>query len=177
MRHFVPIAVVIMLTSIAPADRDVVGAEDHWTPVRALEGSWEGEGEGFGQVSRLTHEWQFVLDGHFLMLKTRSVTQTESGEDEVHEDVGFVSWSQSEKLLRFRQFLSEGFVNTFRVDEVRSPQPGLNFEPEGTEGMETLSARMTLRFSDPDTYDMVLELGNKGEELKPCQNMRLRRVK
>jgi hypothetical protein len=44
------------------------------------------------------------------------------------------------------------------------------------EGMETMSARMTLRFLDAETYEMVLELGTKGKELKPCQTMKLRRV-
>ncbi len=88
-----------------------------------------------------------------------------------------MSLSEGEGVLRFRQFLSEGFVNTFILEEVTAPQPGFNFEPEGTEGMETFSARMTLRFHDAETYEMILELGTKGKELKPCQTMKLRNVK
>ncbi len=67
----------------------------------------------------------------------------------------------------------EGFVNTFKLEEVAGPKRGLNFEPVDTEGMETMSARMTLRFIDAETYEMVLELGTKGKELKPCQTMNL----
>ncbi len=78
-----------------------------------------------------------------MRLETRSVSVAESGEEEVHEDVGYVSLSES----------------------------------EGTEGMETFSARMTLRFHDAETYEMILELGTKGKELKPCQTMKLRNVK
>lgn len=168
--------VVLVMTGVASA-QERAGSQDHWRPVRALEGVWEGEGTGFGQTSRLTHKWQFVLDGHFFRLETRSDSKSKSGEDEIHEDVGYMSWSESENVLRFRQFLSEGFVNTFRVEQVDTPQPGVDFEPEGTEGMETLSARMTLRFIDADTYKMVLELGTKGGDLKPCQTMTLRKVK
>ncbi len=47
---------------------------------------------------------------------------------------------------------------------------------EGTEGAESMSARMTLRFEDEETYEIVLELGTKGEELVPCQTMRLRKA-
>jgi hypothetical protein len=118
-----------------------------------------------------------VLGGKFLRLETKSVSDTTAGPVEVHEDVGYVSWSAGEAILRFRQFLSEGFVNTFTITEAAPPESGLNFEPEGTEGMAALAVRMTLPFIDTDEYEMVLEMGSKGKELKPCQTMHLRRVK
>jgi hypothetical protein len=170
------LVLMAMLLASSVTAQEQINGNDPWALVRGLEGVWEGEGIGFGQTSELTHRWQFVLAGHFFRLETRSVVEVEPGEDEVHEDVGYVSWSEGEDVLRFRQFLSEGFVNTFKLEEVRSPRPGINFEPEGTEGMETLIARMTLRFQDAETYEMVLELGAKGEELKPCQTMTLRRA-
>ncbi len=42
--------------------------------------------------------------------------------------------------------------------------------------METLSVRMTLRFKDEKTYEMVLEMGTKGKELEACQTMQLHKV-
>jgi hypothetical protein len=167
--------IVIALATLVDAQVETA-SRDPWIPVRSLEGLWEGEGKGFGQISKLTHKWEFVLDGNFFRLETQSVIATESGSDKIHQDVGYVSWSEGEGILRFRQFLSEGFVNTFTLEEVVGPQRGLNFEPVETEGMETMSARMTLRFLDTETYEMVLELGTKGKELKPCQTMKLRRV-
>ena len=166
-----------MLFALPAAAQDQVVDNDPWAMVRGLEGNWEGVGKGFGQTSHLTHKWQFVLDGNFLRLETRSVDIKATDESEAHEDVGYVSWSESEGILRFRQFLSEGFVNTFRLESVTSPQAGLNFEPEGTEGTETMSVRMTIRFQDAESYEMILELGTKGEELKPCQTMRLRKMR
>ncbi len=39
-----------------------------------------------------------------------------------------------------------------------------------------MSVRMILRLLDAETYEMVLELGTRGEDLKPCQIMKLHRV-
>jgi hypothetical protein len=150
--------------------------EDPWAMVRVLEGVWEGEGVGFGQTSKVTHTWEFVLDGKFLRLRTKSVSAAADGEGEVHEDVGYVSWSKGEGVLRFRQFLSEGFVNTFVLSSVAPPESGFNFEPESTEGMAGFSVGMTLRFKSADTYEMVLEMGKKGTDLQACQTMSLRKV-
>lgn len=168
----IAIAVVIM-----PASAQCQGnAEDSWALVRGLEGVWEGEGAGFGQTSKLTHSWEFVLDGKFLRLRTRSVSSTSDGDSEVHEDVGYVSWSAGEGVLRFRQFLSEGYVNVFTLSPATPPASGIDFNPENTEGMATFSVSMKLRFVDADTYEMVLAMGKKGTELKVCQTMKLRRM-
>lgn len=144
--------------------------------VQILEGVWQGKGEGFGQTSSVTHKWERVLGGKFLRLTTRSVAEGANGAAAVHEDVGYVSWSNSERKLRFRQFLSEGFVNTFRLEQAESPARGFNFEPESTEGAGNMVARMTLRFDGSGGYEMILELGAKGKPLKACQTMRLKKA-
>lgn len=141
-----------------------------------LEGVWKGKGEGFGQVSAVTHEWKKVLGGKFMRLTTRSISNSKEGKTVVHEDVGFISWSHDEQLPRFRQFLSEGFVNTFRLEQASKPANGFNFEPESTEGYPRMAARMTLRFDNKDGYEMILELGEKGKPLRPCQTMNLKKV-
>lgn len=176
-RHLTTIAFLAMVLATTVVAQDQSESEDPWEPVRALEGVWKGEGEGFGQTSQLTHTWEFVLNDKFFRLKTESVTKTESGGDELHQDVGYVSWSEGEGVLRFRQFLSEGFVNTFKLERANASNPGLNFEPQETEGMGKMSVRMILRFLDAETYEMVLELGTKGKKLTPCQTMKLRKVK
>ncbi len=150
--------------------------DDPWVMVRTLEGHWEGEGTGFGQSSAVSHNWEFVINDKFLRLSTKSVSAMPSGESELHEDVGYVSWSEAEGVLRFRQFISEGFVNTFTLKAVDSTELGIDFHPEDTEGMASLSVGMTLRFVNVDTYEMVLAMGKKGSELKACQTIRMQRV-
>jgi len=173
--HKLVMAAVVLAAATTNAE-EPLKTDDPLAPVQVLEGVWQGKSEGFGQTSTLTHEWERILDGHFMRLKTRSVSRDESGVETVHEDVGYVSYSEGEGLLRFRQFLSEGFVNTFRLESVAGPLPGFNFEPESTEGMEDLVARMTLRFTAPDAYEMVLELGSNGKPPKACQTMQLTKV-
>lgn len=149
---------------------------DPWAPVRALEGTWAGQGEGFGQTSDVTHEWRFVMGGSFLRLETRSVTNSGTGNGEVHEDVGYVSWSDDDSVLRFRQFLSEGYVNTYRVEVAVDRERTLNFEPEASEGAGGMLARLTFTFLTDDSYEAVLQLGRKGQEFKACQTMLMHRV-
>ncbi|MEW6336464.1 MAG: hypothetical protein ACOY3Y_06225 [Acidobacteriota bacterium] len=173
------IVIVVMLLVAAGAGgaADTARSDDPFAPLRVLEGVWHGEGRGFGQTSKVTHEWETVLGGRFMRLKTRSVTRGADGTESIHEDVGYVSWSEGERVLRFRQFLSEGFVNTFRITVVESPAAGLDFEPESTEGNADLVARLTLRFGRSGGYEMVLELGSKGAPLKVCQTMTLTRAR
>ncbi len=139
----------------------------------SLQGEWEGEGSGFGQKSQVQHKWEFVLDKKFLRLKTLSVGTNAAGLSEQHEDVGDISWSESENVLRFHQFLSEGFVNTFIVKAAEPPEVGIDFIPEHTEGAPTLSVGMTLRFNSDTSYEMVLAMGKKGSQLKACQTMKM----
>lgn len=167
---------MLIVTSFAIAQEEAVG-DDPWAMVRALEGEWTGVGEGFGQSSKVTHVWRFVLGDKFLRLETKSVTEPASGSAEVHEDVGYVSRSEGDNVLLFRQFLSEGFVNTFRLEPAPAPEAGIDFEPVSTDGMENFSVRMTLRFTRDDAYEMVLAMGKKGSELKACQTMQLSRVR
>lgn len=175
-RVFVVIASVLIAAASTTAQESPKAA-DPLAPVEVLEGVWRGESEGFGQKSTLTHEWKRVLDGKFMRLTTRSVSKDRNGAESVHEDVGYISWSKDERVLRFRQFLSEGFVNTFQLKQVEKPGRGFNFEPESTEGYKNLAARMTLRFDEAGGYEMILELGTKGEPLKPCQTMKLNKVR
>jgi len=168
---------IVLLAAASAGGQESPKKADPLAAVQVLEGVWQGEGRGFGQTSKVTHEWEKVLGGKFVRLKTRSVTEGKDEAESVHEDVGYVSWSDNEGILRFRQFLSEGYVNTFRLEQVASPTPGFNFEPESTEGAGNLAARMILRFEQPGVYEMILELGTKGQPLKACQTVRLRKIR
>ena len=176
-RHLLSALALALLAASPARTQQSPGKPDPLAPLHVLEGTWQGESEGFGQTSSVTHEWKRVLGGNFMRLATRSASKGKDGSESVHEDLGYVSWSKSERVLRFRQFLSEGFVNTFRITPADKPARGFNFEPESTEGYENMAARMTLRFDEQGGYDMVLELGTKGRPLKPCQVMKLRKVR
>jgi len=149
---------------------------DPWGPVRPLVGRWQGEGEGFGSVSDVTHEWRFVLQGRFLRLTTRSVQRAETGVGETHEDVGYVSHDVDTGTLVLRQFLSEGYVNVFDIVVGEDRTRSILFRPRASEGAGGMRARMHLHFADDDTYEMVLDLAAPGRDFAACQRMRMKRV-
>lgn len=157
-----------------PATADDDPGDDPWAGFRPLVGVWRGEAAGFGAVSDLTHEWDFAVQDRFLRLRTRSVRRAEDGGGEVHEDVGYLSRDTDRGAFVFRQFLSEGFVNTF--DVVREADV-IRFEARESESAGGVRARMVLTFAGEHDYGMVLELGAPGGPFSACQEMSLRRVK
>jgi len=76
----------------------------------------------------------------------------------------------------FRQFLSEGFVNTFDVTADVGGLVKFVFEYREAESAGGMRARMLLEFVSPNEYEMVLELAGTGKEFAPCQNMRMRKI-
>jgi hypothetical protein len=150
--------------------------KDVWQPYRLLVGEWRGEGSGFGVVSDVTHDWAFVMDGKFLRLKTRSVPRNTESSAEAHEDFGYLSLDTDRDVFVFRQFLSEGFVNTFEVTADADGFVTMVFEYRETESAGGMRARMLLKFVSQNEYEMVLELAGSGKDFTPCQNMRMRKI-
>ncbi len=152
------------------------GEENVWRDFGPIIGTWNGEGSGFGIVSDVTHEWQFVLQGRFLKLRTKSVPRGERKAGEIHEDLGFISRDVDSGRFVFRQFLSEGFVNTFDVTLESVGELTILFEHRETESAGGMRARMRLTFVADDEYEMILDLAAPGKDFAPCQRMRMKRV-
>jgi len=172
-RRAAVLAAALLLPSAIPLSATV--PEDSWGVLAPLVGEWKGTGSGFGSVSQLTHTWRFVLDDRFLELRTHSVSETEDGNAEVHEDIGFISRDTDAATFVFRQFLSEGYVNTFDVGVAGEPLV-LDFAPRESESAGGMRARMRLTFVNHDEYTMVLELAAPGKDFAACQRMHLTRV-
>ena len=141
-----------------------------WDQFAFLEGSWTGSGEGFGQQSEVSHRWEFIFDKTFLRLTTESV---EAG-GAVHHDVGYLSYDTDRKNFVFRQFLSEGYVNTYDVI-VDQAGKGLTFSFREAESAGGMAARLVMAVPSADQYEMTLELAGSDREFKPCQHMNMRR--
>jgi len=150
------------------------GDEVPWEAFRPLVGRWSGEGSGFGNISDVVHEWEFVIQGRFLRLQTRSVPHGDGAL--VHEDVGFLSHDADRGAYAFRQFLSEGFVNTFDVFAENGETAGFLFEARESEGAGGMRVRMRLRFLSDAEYEMVLELAMPDEDFVACQRMEMKKA-
>ena len=160
----------IILACLLIAASVSLAEEDAWAPFRALEGTWTGEGEGFGSISDVSHSWTFVLGGKFLRLVTTSTPRGEGSE--VHEDVGYLSHDTDRGVFVFRQFLGEGFVNTF---DMKVDGDTLHFTSVSAESAGGMRVRMRLVFTGADTYNMELDLAAADGDFSTCQAMNMRR--
>ena len=171
------IVAIAMIGSLFIGTARSVAAEDVWQAFRPLVGKWKGEGSGFGTVSDVTHEWDFVLAGQFLELRTRSVPHQTGASGEIHVDVGFISRDTDRGIFVFRQFLSEGFVNTYDVSvEEEDDKPTLVFSYRETESAGGMQARMRLTFLSENEYEMSLDLAAPGKDFSPCQQMHMKKI-
>ncbi len=167
MAVWLPVAGVGSAEEVESAEEAV---EDPWALFSPLLGTWKGEGSGFGVTSDVEHTWELVLQGNFIRLRTRSVPRGEASGG-VHEDVGFLSRDTGADTYVFRQFLTEGFVNTYHVTVGPGEPRTIEFEPHEFESTGGLQARMHLVFASPNEYRMVLDLASPGKEFAACQEM------
>lgn len=174
----IAIAVVLSLSLTASVIAEEADAVDIWEPVRVLLGEWQGAGSGFGGESEVRHTYQFVIQDNFIHSTTQSKFQPKDDgtPGEIHEDWGFFSFDSDREKIVFRQFLSEGFVNTYVLDD---PEPGagvLVFTSEKTEGAGGMAARLTFTFEEKGSYRLVLELAPPGKDFFTCQTLHMERV-
>jgi len=170
--------VMLSLLSAISVTAEEPEAADPWAPVRVLFGEWKGSGSGFGGESEVHHSYGFVLQDNFIHSTTISRFQPKDDgtPGEIHEDWGFFSFDSDRGKIVFRQFLSEGFVNTYVLED---PEPGdgaLVFTSEKTEGAGGMAARLTFTFKDEDSYLLALELAFPGKDFFECQTMHMERV-
>jgi hypothetical protein len=165
LRHVTLALLILMYAGAAGA------ADDLWAPFRPLEGSWQGEGEDLDGTSLVSHTWEFVVKGAFLALHTDA-----RGEGTVHEDVGFLSRDRDRGRWMFRQFMSEGFVNTFEVvPGEENGLPAYDFLFVAAESAGDMKVRMRLVFTAADAYVMTLELAGGDGGYAACQTTKMMR--
>ena len=96
---------------------------------------------------------------------------------EVHEDWGFFSYDSDREKIVFRQFLSEGFVNTYVLEPIEPGGKKLIFNSESTEGAGGMRARLTIELLNENEYRMSLDLASPGKDFFNCQTISMSRVK
>lgn len=106
-----------------------------WQPLKFLEGTWEGRGDGMSGISDVIQVYQFVLGKHFLQMKTKSVfkPQEKNSKGEVHEDMGIFSYDTFRKKFILRGFYIEGFVNQYVLESISNDKKTLTFVTESVE--------------------------------------------
>ncbi len=162
-------------SAAAPAEPAAAPA-DPWAPLRPLLGKWSGDGTGMGGESTVEHEYRFILQDKFVRMTTLAVFERakDGTPGERHEDLGVFSWDGERGRLVLRQFLTEGYVNRYVMEEPDASGI-LVFTSEASENGGEMRARLTWDLEGDDAYVSTLDLAMPGKDFFECRRMRLER--
>lgn len=146
MRKFL-IMLALLAMSTAGIAQDIEN-DDPWKQLAFLEGQWEGAGDGMSGRSEVIETYEFMLDGMYLSMETRTVfaPQEKNPEGEIHEDFAIFSYDRLRKTFILRAFYIEGFVGTYVLTKTSEDGSTLTFETENVENAPPgTRARMIIR--------------------------------
>jgi len=113
-----------------------------------LFGDWQGTGSGFGNnQSTITASYKPVMDGSFIEVNHDSRFQptSQNPNGEHHTDQGMISFDKARKVIVFRQFNNEGYINQYVLVDSLSTTDFLVFQTENIENfVPGGSARWTI---------------------------------
>jgi hypothetical protein len=141
--------------------------QDVWVPFRFFVGSWEGVSKGQFGVGAIEREYQFVLKGAFLEVRTKATykPQEKNPKGEVHEDVGLISFDRNRGKFILRQFHVEGFVNQYVLDTITTDSKSFGFNTESIENLSTSwRARETYKILNKGEFIEIFEVAASGKD-------------
>jgi hypothetical protein len=174
----VPIAVVAWATRVARA-RAPAAAADVWSPVRFMEGRWDGASEGQPGAGKVSRTYEFILEGRYLHERNTSTYPPPAAgkAGEVHRHWSFFSYDRGRKALVLRQFHQEGFVNQYVIKERGDGAGDLVFESESFENLPAgWKARETYRRLSADEFEETFELAAPARPFEVYSRTRFRRA-
>ena len=178
--HRIAVLVAIAFVGVPAGAQQGAPRADRFAAMRFLVGTWRGDQAG--QPGRGTAErtYQFILNDRFLQETNTStyLPQEKNKNGEVHHHMSMISYDTARKLFVFRQFHTEGFVNTY----VQQPQASADdktivFVSEAIENLPVgFRARETYTILSRDEFTERFEVAEPGKEFELYSEARFRRV-
>ena len=165
------IALLPLATTASDPERAGARQERAWRTLRKLVGQWHASESG----RDIRADYRLIANGNYLAVETVSVSRSEQ---DVHTDLEIFSYDAPNKRVMMRQFVSEGVICRYKLDEISPDGKTMTFVTEHCEGgPPKFGARATYGFPSPGEYTAKLELAPNGKAyLSPCVDSRLRRV-
>jgi len=179
IRHALVVIAAIVATMSAQ-DPQPSPKPDPFARVRFMAGTWKGENSGQPGNGTSERTYAFEFGEAFLVARNTAVypPQPKNAKGETHRDTGFISYDRARKLLVFRQFHSEGFVNQYILKLADGNADTVVFVTEAIENIaEGWQAKETYRRTGPDTMVETFELAAPGKQFETYSVCRLTRVK
>ena len=143
------------------------GQTDPFEKLNVLIDDWTGSGSGFGnETSKIESSFQYVMDGKYIEVVNDSKFKptTDNPRGEHHVDKGFISHDQERKLIMFRQFNIEGYINQYALNTSVSNDSTLVFETEEIENLSGGKARWTILINSDIKVETVFDVSFSRDE-------------
>ncbi len=152
---------------------------DPWAALRVFEGKWEGPTTGKPGKGSTSREYQFLMDGHFLSQRDKSVYQPDDagGKPMVHEDFGFFSYDVNLNRVVWRQFHSEGVVNEYTLESASADGKSFEFVTTRIENLPGFRAKKLYRVVSAGEIEETFLLAPPGKDFAVYTVAHLRKLK
>ncbi len=157
------------------SDRNV----DRFGSLRFLVGTWRGEQAGQPGSGIAERTYHFILNDRFLQETNTSTypPQEKNRTGEVHHHMSVISYDRARQRYIFRQFHTEGFVNTY-VQEPTTDAKKLVFVSEAIENIPAgYRARETYAILNDDEFTERFEIAEPGKDFELYSQARLKRIR
>ncbi|GET21998.1 heme-binding beta-barrel domain-containing protein [Prolixibacter denitrificans] len=101
-----------------------------------LIGDWMGTGSGYGDTkSKVEVSFYYIMQGKFIEMdaESRFAPKGKNNKGQFHQEKGFFSYDEDRKLIIYRQFSNDGYVNQYYLNDTISTAHTLVFDTERTE--------------------------------------------
>lgn len=175
----IAILLVIAVLGVQLGARQGDSKPDRFATLRFLAGTWRGDQAG--QPGRGTAErtYQFILNDRFLQETNTSTypPQEKNRNGEVHHHLSMIGYDTARKLFVFRQFHTEGFVNTY-VQQPTADDKTIVFVSEAIENIPPgYRARETYTILSRDEFIERFEIADPGKDFELYSEAHLKRVR
>lgn len=140
----------------SPQDEPAGGGPQDLSVLEPLLGVWTGVSKGSFGTANLERVSEYILQGRFVRVNTRSVA-----EKDPHEDIALFSYDEARSTIVLREFHAEGYVIRYRL--VSAADGVLTFESEDIENPidPTLRARTVIHVTNPlvETLELATDQG------------------
>ena len=169
---------LVVAFAVLASAQDSAPKVDRFAPLRFFAGSWRGEQAGEPGKGTAERTYQFILNDRFLQETNTSTypPQEKNKKGEVHHHMSLIGFDGGRKVFVFRQFHTEGFVNTY-VQQPSADEKKIVFVTESIENIPAgYRARETYTILSRDEFVERFEIAEPGKEFALYSEAHLKRV-
>jgi hypothetical protein len=171
--------VVLALLGGRVGAQESASKADRFAALRFLAGTWRGDQAGQPGQGTVERTYQFILNDRFIQETNTSTypPQEKNKKGEVHHHMSMISYDGARKLFVFRQFHTEGFVNTY-VQEPTADDKKIVFVSEAIENIPAgYRARETYTIVSRDELTERFEIAEPGKNFELYSEAHLKRIR